>query len=122
MKNWQRAALVLATVGAAAAPAAAQADAVQASCQFDGKGPNSNCGVAFRYAGGTVTISSAVSGGSNRVSWHLANSDTYEVPCRGGFPQGDQVQSWTCTVPAGRYYLYVSTTSYGSHGFINASW
>jgi hypothetical protein len=119
MNNWQRAVLVLATLGTATVPAAAQADTVQAACTVDRTAINGDCGVAFTYGGGTLTVDASA---SRAASWYVANSDTYEVPCRGSLQQTNQTQSWQCTLPAGRFYLRIATGHSGSAGFIDVRW
>jgi hypothetical protein len=123
---WQTAIATVATAAAVAVPAAAHADSVQASCSFDGKNLPTHCGVAFLYGGGTVTVDAdvvaTVNDTKNPPSWHIANSDTYTVPCHAAFAATDPAASWKCTLPAGRYYLFVTTDHIGQPGFADVRW
>lgn len=129
-RTWRAATLAIAAAASTATlmavPVAAHADSVQASCGFDGKTVPTSCGVAFNYGGGTVTVDADVVGSLNDTqhppSWHIANSDTYTVPCSSAFAERDPARSWTCTLPAGRYYLFVRTNHLGNPGSADVRW
>jgi hypothetical protein len=100
-----------AAVVAALTPQLAEAGpaAVLASCGFTGNGTNESCGAAFSYGGGTVTVTADVVSTQNATAhWYVANSDTYVVECRGSFNTAAPAGTWSCSLPAGRFYFVVS--------------
>ncbi|MFD1049226.1 hypothetical protein ACFQ1S_28665, partial [Kibdelosporangium lantanae] len=83
--------------------------AALASCSFTGNGIDESCGAAFTYGGGTVTVTAdVVSTQKATAHWYIANSDTYVVECRNSFDTAAPVGTWTCSLPAGRFYFVVS--------------
>jgi hypothetical protein len=99
-----------ATVAAALTPQLAEASPTAlASCAFTGNGTDESCGVAFTYGGGTVTVTADVVSTQNATAnWYIANSTTYVVECRNSFNTAAPAGTWTCTLPAGRFYFVVS--------------
>jgi hypothetical protein len=80
-----------------------------ASCGFSGNGTDEMCGAAFTYGGGTVTVTADVVSTQNATAhWHVSNSDTYVVECAGSFDTAAPARTWTCSLPAGRFYFVVS--------------
>jgi hypothetical protein len=116
----------LAALGIAAAmmqPAAAQA--ASGSCDFP---ENLNkCGVTVKaFPGGNLTLTADVLGDYGpdpQPTLHVANTDTYELTdCKVTFPASGPPRSITCVLPAGNYYVQLTTYHVSHGGWLKVDW